>query len=154
MKAANLEHSIIQPGGFMGGWGTGSFENDDAQDFLGQLKAIGIDDLRPMLARAADQEDYLEAPESSVAVAAAEVVAALVAAKGGKASAPPQIADWISKNQGVAQAGMIDLARRAVERVRTNSELKDLWLEAEGLNEWSAALRELEGRLSGRERVG
>jgi hypothetical protein len=43
---------------------------------------------------------------------------------------------------------MNELAQRAVNKVRTNSELKDLWLEAEGLNEWSAALRELEGRLS------
>jgi hypothetical protein len=42
---------------------------------------------------------------------------------------------------------MTDLARRAVERVRLNSELKDLWLEAEGLNEWSAVLRDLEARL-------
>ncbi|MBZ5667143.1 MAG: DUF4259 domain-containing protein [Acidobacteriia bacterium] len=131
----------------MGGWGTGSFENDDAQDFLEQLKSLGIDDLRPILARAADQEDYLEAPESSVAVVAAEVVAALVAAKGGGSSSPPQIMDWISKNQAAVPADLVDLARRAVARVRTNSELKDLWLEAEGLNEWSAELRDLEGRL-------
>ena len=145
----------------MAGWGTGSFENEDAQSFLGRLNSLGIDDLRPILARAADQEDYLEAPESSVAVAAAEVGAALVvsargASAGGEASlpaAPRQILDWISrdwigKNEASGLPDLIDLARRAVERVRTNSELRDLWLEAEGLNEWSAALRELDGRLS------
>jgi hypothetical protein len=43
---------------------------------------------------------------------------------------------------------MSELARLAVYKVRTNSELKDLWLEAEGLNEWSAVLRDLEDRLS------
>ena len=135
----------------MPGWGTGSFENEDAQSFLGRLNSLGIDDLRPILARAADQEDYLEAPESSIAVAAAEVVAALVAAAKEETSgaAPRQIFDWISKNKAVAPPDLVDLARRAVERVRTNSELKDLWLEAEGLNEWSAALRELKERLSG-----
>ena len=135
----------------MPGWGTGSFENEDAQKFLGQLKALGIDDLRKKLARAADQEDYLEAPESSIAVAAAEVVAALVAVtKTGTPSpaAPREILDWISKNNKEgASPGLVDVAGRAVDRVRTNSELKDLWLEAEGLNEWSVALRELEGRL-------
>jgi len=136
----------------MPGWGTGSFENDDARDFLGQLKSLGIDDLRPILARAADQAGYLEAPESSIAVAAAEVVAELVviAKKGASSPAAPRaLVNWISENHAGAPPDLVDLARRAVERVRTNSELKDLWLEAEGLNEWSAALRELKERLSG-----
>jgi hypothetical protein len=135
----------------MPGWGTGSFENEDAQNFLGRLNSLGVDDLRPILARA-DQDDYLEAPESSVTVAAAEVVAALVAVAKNETSSPAtprQIFDWISKNQAGAPPDLVDLARRAVEKVRTNSELKDLWLEAEGLNEWSAALRDLEGRLGG-----
>jgi hypothetical protein len=141
----------------MPGWGTGSFENEDAQGFLGRLNSLGFDDLRQTLARAADQDDYLEAPESSIAVAAAEVVAELlVAAKAvtekeeaSSPAAPRQIVDWTTKNRAGAPPDLVDLARRAVERVRTNSELKDLWLEAEGLNEWSAALRELEGRLNG-----
>ncbi len=135
----------------MPGWGTGSFENEDAQSFLGRLNSLGIDDLRPILARAADREDYLEAPESSIAVAVAEIVAALVAAakdETASSATPRQIFDWISKSSGGAPPDLVDLARRAVERVRTNSELKDLWLEAEGLNEWSASLRDLEGRLS------
>ena len=119
----------------MGGWGTGSFENDDAQDFLGELKALSIDDLKQRLARAADQDGYLEAPESSAAVAASEVVAALVVAAKNEASsyaAPRQIGDWMSNNDVAVSPDLVDLARRAVERVRTNSELKDLWLQAEG----------------------
>src|SRR5260370_40162927 len=71
---------IIPSGGIRAGWGTGSLENEDAQSFLGRLNSMGVDDLRSTLARAADQDDYLEAPESSSAVAAAEVVAALVVA--------------------------------------------------------------------------
>ena len=140
----------------MAGWGTGSFDNEDAQGFLGRLKSLGIDDLRPILARAADQADYLKAAESSTAVAAAEVVAALVvSAKGAAAedgalpAVPRELVDWISKDKSGAPPDLVYLARRAVERVRTNSELKDLWLEAEGLNEWSAALRDLEARLNG-----
>ena len=144
----------------MGGWGTGSFENEDAQGFLGRLHSLGIDDLRQILTRAADQDDYLEAPESGIAVAAAEVVAALVVAarivatkEAPSPAAPREIMDWTSKNwtsknQSLVPSDLVDLARRAVERVRTNSELKDLWLEAEGLNEWNAALRELTERLS------
>ncbi len=136
---------------FHGWWGTGSFENEDAHDFLGRLKSLRIDDLRQTLGRAADQDGYLEAPESSIAVAAAEVVAAQVVSGNGVVShaTPQEVLDWASKNKASDPPDLFDLARRAVERVRTKSELKDLWLEAEGLNEWSAALRDLEERLSG-----
>jgi hypothetical protein len=131
----------------MPGWGTGSFENEDAQNFLGRLSSVGIDDLRSILARAADNDDYLEASDSGVAVAAAEVVAT---AKGKPPqTVPREIAEWVCKIEGAPSSEMLELTRRAVERVRTNSELKDLWLQAEGLNEWSAALRDLENRLSG-----
>jgi hypothetical protein len=135
----------------MAGWGTGSFENEDAQSFLVRLNSLSADDLRQMLSRAAEH-DYLEAAESGAVVVAAEVVAALVAAANDETSSPAtprQISDWISTNDGSAPPDLINLARRGVEKVRTNSELKDLWLEAEGLNEWSASLRDLEGRLKG-----
>jgi hypothetical protein len=134
----------------MPGWGTGGFENEDAQNFLGRLKSLRVADLRQMLTQAADQ-DYLEAPQSGEVVAAAEVVAALLAVASGETSSPatpPQVVDWIRKNDDAIPPDLVDLAHRAVEKVRTNSELKDLWLEAEGLNEWSAALRELKERLS------
>jgi Domain of unknown function (DUF4259) len=131
----------------MPGWGTGSFENEDAQSFLGALQAKEPGDLKQILARAADGTDYLGPSESSVAVVAAEIVAT---ANGKPPEAmPTQISGWIGKIDGAPSSEMTDLARRAVERVRTNSELKDLWLEAEGLNEWSAALHDLEERLSG-----
>ena len=130
----------------MGGWGTGSFENDDAQDFLGQLRSLGIDDLKQILARAADERNYLEALESSVAIAAAEAIAGLKGAPSNHV--PREMADWISATRSGATANLNELARRAVSKIRSNSELKDLWLEAEGLNEWSASLRDLEKRLA------
>ena len=130
----------------MPGWGSGSFDNEEAQNFLSRLKSVGADDLKQMLVDASDR-DYLGAPESSVAIAVAEIVAT---ARGNPPQAvPSQIAEWVSKIEGAPSSEMSELARRAVYKVRTNSELKDLWLEAEGLNEWSAALRDLEKRLSG-----
>ena len=134
----------------MAGWGTGSFENEGAKAWLPQLTALSVEDLQPLLSRAADNTDYLEAPEASVAVAAAEAVAAL---KGEPSHLSPiEIADWASKANSSTDGSIPDLtglAIRAIQRVRTNSELKDLWLEADGLNEWSASLRDLEKRLAG-----
>jgi len=130
----------------MGGWGTGSFENEDAQGFLGQLKSLGIDDLKQILARAADDGSYIGAPESSVAIAAAEVIAALKGAPSQTVSR--EIEAWVGKTHGGSTPELNELASRAVNKVRLNSELKDLWLQAEGLNEWSAGLRDLEQRLA------
>jgi len=128
----------------MAGWGSGSFDNEDAHNWLDQLARLTPDDLKQLLSRA-DDGAYLEAPESSVLVAAAEAVAAL---KGAPAeAAPPAIIEWTSKNKAASLPQMAPLAIRAVQRVRTNSELKDLWLQADGLNEWSANLRDLEKRL-------
>jgi hypothetical protein len=129
----------------MPGWGTGSFENEDAQSFIGALKSKEPTDLKNVLTRAAESDDYLSCQESCLVIAAAEVVAT---AKGSAPeNVPPQISDFVEKNSGVPSNEMNELARTAVEKVRTKSELKDLWLEADGLNEWSASLRDLERRL-------
>ena len=130
----------------MSRWGTGSFENNEAQSFILQLGAKQPEDLKQILERAANKTEYLPADEGSRVVVVAEIVAA---AKGLPSEAAPlEISQWISKIDGVPSAHMNDLARRAVNRVRLHSELKDLWLESDGLNEWSAVLRDLEQRLT------
>ena len=130
----------------MAAWGAGNFENEDAQAWLNQLAPLTVDDLKSLLSRA-DASDYLEAPASGVIVAAAEAVAALRGAP--PEAAPRAIVEWASKAKAESLPELAALAFRAVQRVRTNSELKDLWLEADGLNEWSASLRGLEARLAG-----
>jgi hypothetical protein len=133
----------------MAGWGTGSFENEDAQSWLSQLSLITVADIQPLLSRAAHSPDYLEAPEASVAIVAAEALAA----HRGKPSAvaPKEITDWAlrTNSENASTPDIASLAVHAIQRVRTNSELKDLWLQADGLNEWSANLRDLEQRLAG-----
>lgn len=131
----------------MGGWGTGSFENDDAADWLKHLAAIGPADLGKIFTQAADDPAYLEAPAASIAVAAAEVLAAL---NGSPApAAPPAIGEWVKKYPRVSTPELNSLAVRALERVRRDSELKDLWMEADGLNDWTSAIEELQTRLGG-----
>ena len=130
----------------MGAWGTGSFENDDAADWVAGLRTISPEALTKLLAHAADDPSYLEAPAASVAVAAAEVVAALngSAAEG----AAGEIGEWAKRHSQACTPELKDVAMRAVDRVRRDSELKDLWMEADGLNDWIGALRELQARLA------
>lgn len=131
----------------MGAWGTGSFENDDAASWVAGLGTLTPEDLTKILVQAADDPAYLEAPAASAAVAAGEVVAALngAAAEG----APAAIVEWAKKNPQALTAELRDVAGRALDRVRRNSELKDLWLEADGLNDWIAAVKDLQGRVAG-----
>ncbi|HTC58170.1 MAG TPA: DUF4259 domain-containing protein [Candidatus Sulfotelmatobacter sp.] len=129
----------------MGAWGTGSFENDDAADWVAGLDGIAPADLTQILVQAADDPAYLEAPGASVAVAAGEVVAALNGAVA--AGAPAKISEWAKKHPQALTPELKAVAIRALERVRRNSELKDLWMEADGLNDWIAVVRELQGRL-------
>jgi hypothetical protein len=129
----------------MVGWSTGSFANDDAAAWLAELGTIAPADLTQILIQAADNPSYLEAPAAGVAVAAAEVIAAL---NGSPAEGvPPEIVEWTSGNPQASTPELKALAIRALDRVRRNSELRDLWLEADGLNDWTAAIQDLQNRL-------
>jgi hypothetical protein len=128
----------------MGAWGAGSFENDDAAHWLAELPTIALDDLTKIFDRAADDPNYFEAPAARVVVAAAEVVAAMNGSS--TTIVPPQIIKWTA-NQQAPTPELKALVLRALDRVRKNSELKDLWLEADGLNEWTAAIQDLQTRV-------
>lgn len=133
----------------MPGWGTGSFENEEARNWLAQLKTLSEADLRKIFTTV-EASGYVSASDASVVVAAAEVVAALKGAPAG--SVPHEVENWLNTAETLAlnetaRTLLSAQARHRVSQVRANSELKDLWLEADGLNEWSAGLRELEQRL-------
>lgn len=67
----------------MGAWGSGSFDNDDALDWVNDLEGSkGTAVIEFALQAVLDESDYLEAPECSAALCAAEVVAALKGAPG------------------------------------------------------------------------
>jgi hypothetical protein len=129
----------------VGAWGTGSFENDDAADWVGRLGALTPEDLTKALVEAADHPAYLETQAANEAVAAGEVVAALNGAPAEEA--PAAVVEWAKRHPQAFRPELKALAMRTLERVRKNSELKDLWMEADGLNDWIAAMRELQGRL-------
>jgi Domain of unknown function (DUF4259)/Immunity protein 26 len=136
----------------MGAWGTGSFENDDALDFVVTLEREGLAAIDAALERVAGLgvRDYLEAPDASFAIAAGEILAA---ARDGDVSRLPEAAqNWLDgRADGLASPALLALARRSVERVLQQSELKDLWEEgdADGQSEaWSNGVRALVTRLA------
>lgn len=131
----------------MGTWGPGSFENDDASDWLAELAfEDDTDFVEETLQDVADADGYIEAPECQQAIAAAEAVAAL---NGSPArEVPKEIADWADNLGEAPDEALVALAVRAVERVRNDSELKELWMEGDFM-EWYEAMDDLLSRLAG-----
>lgn len=108
----------------------GSFANDDAYELVVAFRAGGANALVAILANVAnlDENDYLQAPEASMAVAAAEIVAA---ARDGDESRLPEKAlpMFRAQRQAIIAAKLEGVAHKALTRVLENSELKALWEE-------------------------
>jgi hypothetical protein len=109
----------------MGAWGAGSFDNDDAVDWLADLGHAR--DLTPIDAAIAGATGESEPGErdASVAIAAAEVVAAIDGRP--LADLPGEIADWLASVRPRPDPGLTERARAAVQRIRFSSGLKVLW---------------------------
>jgi hypothetical protein len=130
----------------MGAWSHTSFGNDDASDFVYKVEGDGEAAVANAFEAVNDLSagDYLEAPDASVALAAAE----FVAAKGGKppadfpegaAAVVPRIKDHLALKAD---------AVKAVKRVLENSELRDLWAETGDFGAWRADVEGLLERLT------
>ncbi len=113
----------------MGTWGTGSFDNDDAADFIYDVEQRGASVVKTALQKAANANGSLDAWDGAVAVAAAEfVVAGLGHADGLDESAREVFATFEGRENELA--ALAPEARLAVSRVMAKgSELKELWEE-------------------------
>jgi hypothetical protein len=133
----------------MGVWGVDSFENDDSADwiteFITQPSITAVIDTLTLAAEAGI-DDYLELAEDASVLAAAEIVAALNHQP--SSDLPEEIAEWVA-SQNEIDTDLIDLALQAVAKVKTDSELQDLWQNSTSLDEWLAAVTNLEERLKG-----
>ena len=132
----------------MGAWGSDSFENDDAADWVSDFcdapdQALVLNTLSAVVHT--EPGEYLEAPDCSVGIAAAEVVATLKKAPNPNLAEPAK--SCLSKLNIKADPSLVALALKAIERIKTNSELKELWDESETPDEWYQALNGLENRL-------
>jgi len=136
--------------GGMGAWGIRTFENDAASDWIADF-AERPDPRRlaralaPAEAAAGDTSVELDAEDASVALAAAEVVAAWC----GRAAPelPPQVTAWLLGRTDAVTGPILDHARRAVVAVARRGELRELWRDTDSFEAWLGAVEELRERL-------
>jgi len=129
----------------VGAWGIGNFDNDDVADWLAELiESDGTDIVVPALEEAT-ADGYLEAPVCSIALAAAEVIAALLG-NAGKAL-PDEVRKWVARNDTEIPHELLSLARAAVMRIKDDSELQELWQDSDDFAQWVALQDDLLNRL-------
>lgn len=135
----------------VGEWGFASFENDAAGDwFLIVEEAVdpgGV--IASALDGAVGESEYLGLDESCEAIAAAELSASCA----GHASVrlPDRVRYWVDTHPHQPHDSEIDQAVQAVQRVRTESELRDYW---EQNVEWDRWVREVDDLIARLEQSG
>ena len=145
----------------MGAWNNGILDNDDACDWVCELETADFNFVRGTLETLLQAgDDYIEAPEGCMALAACEVIARL---KGKPPSTPPaadrpkavprphmseRVDVWIEANPTDIDSGLVDLALKVIDRIKdADSELAELWEEV-GDEEWLAVLDALRQRIA------
>ena len=133
----------------MGTWGIGSFENDDAADFMIDLLDSGdLSLVREVLDNVLTSTEYVEAPDATLAIVGAEIVAA---ARGRPTVAAQQeegLADWLARIRPAIDANLAMQARDALTRILADqSELRELWEETDDIHDWQAVVVELRNHL-------
>ncbi len=131
----------------MGAWGPGIFENDEALDWVIDLEGTKdysmVNDALETVNSGAG--GYLESPDCSNALAAAEVVAAL--AGNPAPDLPDEVISWL-KGKKAADAKLIKSAKSAVSAIARESELRELWKESDEYGSWKEVISDLKQRLS------
>lgn len=131
----------------MGAWDFGTFDNDDATDWLYDLEeSSDTSVIQAALEAVTDSDDDdLEPPDCICALAAAEIVAAL---RGYPLEKLPENAlAWVDAHDGLDVATLVPSALTAIERIRSNAEAKELWDDSDA-DAWQASLDDLVSRLN------
>jgi hypothetical protein len=134
----------------MGAWDHSNFGNDTAHDFAYEATEQGMEKIKTAIRAASEcgEEEFLDSDECCEALAAIEFIAT---AKGKMAEDFPENAEEWLAGKDVSELTSPDLIResqKAIARIKSNSELKELWKETEHFNDWVKVVDDLEKRIS------
>ncbi|MFD2787409.1 DUF4259 domain-containing protein [Hymenobacter rubripertinctus] len=130
----------------MGAWGYYNFDNDTAADFAGNFKDEPSADMLAQAFAAVTDGEYLDGDVASEALAAAEIVAAIL----GKPARnfPNDLLGIIPRLTLEHVEPLRRPAQHAVMTVlREESELRELWEESDEFENWEGQQRQLLKRL-------
>lgn len=136
----------------MGAWGYKNFENDTALDFLEDISETKNKRMiYKIFDETMDESGFLEATTCSEALAAAEMICLIT--EGDLEVLPTSVIDWYKNGVGLFKkkvnfsSAELKKAACVVEKIISDSELKDLWSESDDFSEWKQVNEELVNRL-------
>lgn len=139
---------LVASSAIAGAWGIGSFDNDDALDWISELEqANSPAALTAPLGGIDAKSKYVEAPDCAMALAAAEVIAA---AHGRPSKAlPAEATQWLKRVHPTIGPALVQQAHTTVTLCRdaANSELRQLWADSKDFQAWLADTANLLSRL-------
>ncbi|HVK51165.1 MAG TPA: DUF4259 domain-containing protein [Pseudoxanthomonas sp.] len=129
----------------MGAWGLGSFDNDDAADYLASVTDSGdLSLLREAIDNVLTSTEFVEAPDACRAIVAAEVLAAALGRPTAAALQQETLKRWVAHIRPGVEPALAQHAHDALARILApNSELLELWEDTDDLSEWQATVTEL-----------
>jgi hypothetical protein len=135
----------------MGCWAIDSFGNDDAADWLSELTAAAdLTPARRTVSALLSEAGYLDAPYSTEALAAIEVVAAALGRPTPSARSQSSLMTWVAHVKPIADASLVSDSARAIERILgPDSELRELWEDTDDFGEWQINVEQLRAALRG-----
>jgi hypothetical protein len=130
----------------MGAWGIGSFENDDALDWVIELEeAKNFRILADAFDIVLDQKDNQpDAHDCTLAICAAEVTAGLLGYPAD--DLPDEVLEWLDGRPDPSEA-LVKMAHGSLSVILEDSELKLLWEETDEFEEWQEIVYDLQERL-------
>ena len=130
----------------MGAFGFNVFENDDALDWVDEYRTSGGAGMIQNALNTALSAGYLEIPEASTGLAAAEFVAVLNFCP--STDLDPGVAQVAQSRKVLLTEELLRKAQSAVTRIKNDSELAQEWnaVDPDG-GAWSQALDDLIARL-------
>jgi hypothetical protein len=132
-------------GGGVGAWGHRNFENDEALDWTWELEEKGLTHIEATLQAVENAAtEYIETPDCTTGLAAAEVVALLL----GRPSddVPSEVTKW-AEGKPKPPTSLVTRAIASIGLIETESELRDLWAETGDFEAWKSVIRNLRDRL-------
>ncbi|WP_010275933.1 DUF4259 domain-containing protein [Paenibacillus senegalensis] len=129
----------------MGAWGYGIFENDTVLDWIEDLLETQDLSLITEAIEMALDDSEIESYTAEIALGAIEILAALQD-RPGHEEYDEDLEDWIDRHKGQGKELLV-LSQKAVEKILSESELRELREESEGFEEWVKIIKELERRL-------
>jgi hypothetical protein len=145
--AVAFTFALALTGAHAGAWSDGSFDNDDAMDWVNDcVHATSPEVVKAAFDRVLNAE-VVEAPDASAAIAAAEVVAASLGKP--NPAIPANLKSCLAGQQTAQVAAQAALAERALTKIEdtNHSELRQLWSEDKA-NNWLAKAQALQSRIA------